>query len=125
MPEASKNPTFGSVLRRVDSFSDGRVEMSFSSKLLAVVRPQLPTWDSQVRKALGLRELPSSQSADLSTRESEAEERYSELCGICEGLLGDPMIKQEIDKFRSALPDFAKKVSDMKLLDCFTWNAGK
>lgn len=119
------NPTFGSVLRRVDSFSDGRVEMSFSSKLLAIVRPELPIWDSQVRKTLGLRELSSSQSADLSTREREAEDRYSELCGICDGLLRNPMVKREIEKFRSALPERARKVSDMKLLDCFTWKAGK
>ena len=33
----------------------GRVEASFSSKLLATVRPELPIWDSFVLKNLGLR----------------------------------------------------------------------
>jgi hypothetical protein len=109
--------SFEVVLRTIYN-STGRVEPSFSSKLLATVNPDMPIWDAYVLKNLGLK-----------TKLGKSEERMKAAIKIY------PIIHQKFSeiknsewgrmalaKFNELFPESAW-ISDTKKLDFFIWQS--
>lgn len=114
---------FGAILKAVDAIPGGGVEISFSSKMLATIDPKMPIWDSQVKAALGLADIPAHGSKDC--REARAIGLYGELRAAFARLLAEADVKREIAAFDSLLPDYAKALTDEKKLDYLLWSAGR
>ncbi len=114
---------FGTILKAVDAIPGGGVEISFSSKMLATMNPKMPIWDSQVKNAFGLADIPSRGSKDF--REAQAIDLYAKLRAEFARLLAATDIKREIAAFDRLLPDYANALTDEKKLDYLLWSAGR
>jgi hypothetical protein len=93
-----------------------RIEVSFSSKLLATIRPDMPIWDSYVTGNIGLKP-PSSEDKDRRLEESIA--RYAELTGWYAGYMKSENGKEMIALFDKAHPGVS--ISDAKKIDFVLW----
>lgn len=114
---------FGTILKAVDAIPGSGVELSFSSKMLATINPKMPIWDSQVKNALGLSDIPQHGSKEF--REEQAITLYAKLRGEFACLLADKDVKREIAAFDALLPDYASRLTDEKKLDYLLWSAGR
>lgn len=116
-----ENLGFERVLGEVAEISDGRVEISFASKMLATIRTEMPIWDKYVRINLDLPEIPPATSQG---REKAAVAAYAELVEKANALLAREDVKREIRVFDEAFPAYAS-FSDMKKLDFLLWGANR
>lgn len=114
---------FGAILKAVDAMPGSGVELSFSSKMLATIDTKMPIWDSQVKSALGLADIP--QHGSKESREEQAIALYAKLRGEFGRLLADKGVRSEIAAFDALLPDYAKALTDEKKLDYLLWSAGR
>jgi len=113
---------FEKVLEELSAISDGRLEISFASKLLATIRPEMPIWDKFVRINLGLPELPDKGGAE--DRFDAAVSLYGKLVEETEGLLRREDVRREISEFDKIFPAYACFTS-MKKLDFLLWGANR
>lgn len=114
---------FGVILKAVDAIPGSGVELSFSSKMLATINPKMPIWDSQVKAALDLADIPQHGSKEF--REAQAISLYGELRATFARLLVEADVRREIAEFDSLLPIYAKALTDEKKLDYLLWSAGR
>ncbi len=100
---------------------EGKVEASFASKLVAVIDPSKPIWDSIVLRYFGLAPKATTPTAKLDEAlglYAELQKRYAELLASESGL-------NAIAVFNKTFPEYAAEVSDIKKLDCFIWASGR
>ena len=89
----------------------GVLTPSFSSKLLATVRPEMPVWDQFVLKNLGLKS-PYYYDKD---RVQKTEALYQAICGWYK----TSEAKDRLDFFNSHFPDVS--ITDTKKIDLILW----
>lgn len=125
MGELSQMPDtpFSECLRLTDAIDGSGVEVSFASKMFHTLNPDMPIWDSQVKKSLGLGDVPMNGARE--EREGAAVALYSELRDRFAGLLALESVRKEIKEFDRLLPEYADKVSATKKLDFLLWSAGR
>lgn len=93
----------------------GRVEASFSSKLVATINPQLPIWDSIVLKNIGLKP----PAYHRKNRIGESIEVYERLTNWYKDFLLTEKAKTIIEQFDRVYPEAA--ISDLKKVDLVLW----
>lgn len=93
----------------------GRVEASFSSKLVATINPNLPIWDTVVLNNLGL----SAPKSHRKNRISEIITLYEEIIVWYQSYLQSPDAKKVIEQFDEFYPN--ARISDLKKIDFVLW----
>jgi hypothetical protein len=114
--EASKGKavTFDEIVRYLyDSF--GRIEASFSSKMLATLNPDKPVWDSIVLQSLGLKK-PTQYAHD---RLGQTIRLYEQLEAWYKTFLKTEEAKKMLEMFNSRYPDV--QITDVKKIDLILW----
>jgi len=112
--KTNPNLTFDNVL---DHFwaKLGRVEASFSSKLVATVNPDMPVWDKEVLKNLGLRPPLYSDRNRL----EKTKRLYNSILGWYKSNLNTEKSKETISEFDRR---FLKSgISNTKKIDLILW----
>ena len=108
--------SFSNVLCEIEG-DTGRIETSFSSKLIATINPEMPVYDSQIRESLGLRN-PSSFTRD--ERIEIAEEVYCELQEKTLEIISLDGFNELKRSFDEIFPEY-RGFTDIKKLDLFLW----
>lgn len=98
--------------------STGRIEPSFSSKLLHTFKPDMPIWDSIILKSLGLEP---SQKKEPSKKVKEDVKIYNEIAKQFSDHLNDPGVQEALKEFDSKFPKY-KTISETKKLDFILWS---
>lgn len=110
--------SFQSVIEQIYS-EKGRVEPSFSSKLVAMIRPEKPVYDKHVKENLSLKVPGAHKSAQDRVKGSIA--MYASLEQKMETLVKDPIftltLKPAFDRKFGAYAHF----TDVKKLDFLLW----
>lgn len=109
--------SFEQIIRRI-SVDRGRVEPSFSSKLVATIRPELPVYDKYVRENLRL-EVPRP-TERLADRVTKYVTLYSGLSTQLAELTRHPEFETLRAAFDGRFRQFAG-LTDVKKLDLFLW----
>ena len=112
-------PSFGEVLAEIHDRT-GRVEASFSSKLVATIDADLPVWDRHVLDNLGLR--PPYSSMNPQRRLSRCSELYSEILAWTSAAIRQAWFGEWQRRFDTAFPQFTH-FSDTKKLDLLLWKS--
>lgn len=97
----------------------GRVEPSFSSKMLATINPEMPIWDSKVLNCLGLENAWDSQRTV-----KNAIDIYNQIVEWYKEYLKTEEAKHNIKVFDMWFPQYTKKISDVKKIDYILWCKG-
>lgn len=93
----------------------GNIEASFSSKMLAILRPDKPIWDKYVLARLGLKLSGLTQEEKL----KNAKEIYKEIETKEREMLKDKDIRRAVDEFRKYFSEY--NLTDIKILDYLLW----
>lgn len=100
-----------------------RVEVSFVSKLMAVVDPKLPIWDQYVLKNTGEAAAWHSESGkDEQERIERAGEIYARIQKKYARFLGTDRGRSCIALFDELLPGYRDELTDVKKLDFLLWS---
>lgn len=110
LEKGNQNLTFHEVLLHIYE-TTGVLTPSFSSKLLATVRPEMPVWDQFVLKNLGLK----SPYYYDKERFQKTEGLYQAICDWYK----TSEAEDRLDFFNSHFPDVA--VTDTKKIDLILW----
>lgn len=116
--------SFESILRAVSEEKTG-VEASFSSKMLATIRPDQPIWDSRVLSALDRRgyTIPRVTASSYTQRIDETVAAYKAIESACSNLMKDDNIKISLAQFDVLFPDYSW-IDPKKKLDFLLWCEG-
>lgn len=106
-------------MRRIFNLT-GRIEASFSSKMLATLNPQMPIWDSIVISKLGIKTVAYS---DKEKRLKEAVHIYHQIDYWYQGFLQSNGSQAFIEAFDKEFPKY-KNFSDVKKVDFLIWGSG-
>ena len=112
----SNDVSFACVLDEMYRLT-GNVEASFSSKMLATLKPEMPIWDKYVVQNLGLK-LPLDSD---SNRIKKTEELYKEIVAWYGDFLQTDNARQCIGEFDKVLPDYSW-LTDVKKIDFYLWS---
>lgn len=96
--------------------STENIEASFSSKILATLKPEMPIWDQYVLKYYGL----SLKSKTKGERLLEAINVYDEIITCYDKLLTKDTAKESIRIFDLNMPNY-QWLSDIKKIDFIIW----
>lgn len=94
----------------------GRMEASFSSKMLAFINPDRPIWDSRVLQYLGLK----ISGPDCADRQERIIDIYGQIEDAYSDYLQTGEASDNIRLFDKWLPSY-RGISDVKKIDCFIW----
>ena len=120
--EREKNnpaPSFREALDEIH-YRTGRVEASFSSKLVATIDANRPVWDRHVLANLGLR--PPYSGMDTRRRLDRCSELYSKIRKWTSAAIRQDSFAEWRRRFDGAFPQF-KHFTDIKKLDLFLWQS--
>ena len=95
----------------------GKVEASFSSKMLATIDPDKPIWDQYVLQNLGMELTGKTQAEKL----AYAVTLYAAIENWYADYLLTEEARENIRLFDQILPDY-RWVSDVKKIDCLLWS---
>lgn len=109
-----KELSFETVIKKLETF-EGRVEASFSSKLLATINPKMPIWDQYVLANTGIVEVKYYQRTIR-----ECISKYAQLCRHYEKFLKTGEAKEMIASFDEKLPQY-RYFADIKKIDLMFW----
>ena len=112
---------FEDVLNHVFD-TTGKVEGSFSSKLLATINPHKPIWDKLVLDQLSIRK-PVQGQKNKQKQIKESLATYSKLENWYTNYLETPNAKEVITLFDEMYP-FAAIMTDVKKIDWALWSMG-
>ena len=114
--------SFEDLLREMHTVN-GSLEVSFISKLIATVNPQIPIWDQYVVRNIGLEsEWLCSSRLPKEKRIQKAVEIYNKIVKWYSDFLNDETGKACIKLFDQLLPQYKDKLSDTKKIDCILWS---
>lgn len=99
----------------------GWVEASFSSKMLAALHPDMPIWDSIVRKHLGLKDITTD---DKAKKLCLCEEQYEKIIAWYRDFLATEKAKEAVAAFDTAFPQHSG-FSMTKKIDFLLWGSGE
>ena len=102
---------------------DGKIEVSFVSKLIASVDTSMPIWDQYVLKNLGLKkEWDKYNSKDYEKRISKAQNIYSKIKESYGTIISSTEGKECINRFHNELPNYRELISETKIIDFILWS---
>lgn len=110
----AKKVSFEEVIRYIHERL-GRIEPSFSSKLVATIDPEKPVWDSFVLKNLGLKP-PYYSDKDRLNKNILL---YDRICDWYENYLQTDEAKKAIELFNKRYPDIS--ITNVKKIDLILW----
>lgn len=113
--KSEKNVSFKAMLSDLHART-GRIEASFASKLLATINPELPVYDSIVRKNLGL----PNRAAGISDRVRLLEQDYIFIQEHSQQQRKSQGFQELRETFDEKIPEF-RSFSDTKVLDLLIW----
>ena len=94
----------------------GKLEMSFVSKMVAIVNPVFPIWDSVVTKGhFGI----TAPYANAKDRLHKGIEKYEHYCRCYDAYMQSTSAKEKIAEFERVFP--RTDISDVKKLDFMLW----
>lgn len=94
----------------------GKIELSFTSKMVALVDPSLPIWDSIVAgKHFGLKK----PYAGCKARFEKTIEKYNKYCQRYIAYMQTTEAKEKLEEFNRYFPD--RNISDVKKVDFILW----
>lgn len=114
----NKSLKFESVLEYV-SYVTGRVEASFSSKILATINPDMPVWDNNVLSNLQIKKPV----GDFKNKIIKSIIVYGKLCNYYKEFLNTNNAKQIIKLFDNMFPEY-NQITDIKKIDLAIWSLG-
>ena len=117
--KGKENVSFPEILRALYE-ATGWVEASFSSKLLATIKPDMPIWDSIVLSRLGLK---SSTSDDKEKRLASSEKLYESIVRWYHEYIPTAEAKEAISAFDAAFPKYIGFTATKKI-DFLLWGSG-
>ncbi len=109
--------TFQDVIRETFE-KTGRVEASFSSKMIATIRPDMAVYDSYLRENLSL--IVPKPTNRPEVRIEEFAVAYSVLQEKMLGLIGEPRFSHLRSRFDQRLPNYLH-FTDIKKMDLLLW----
>lgn len=112
----NKSITFDEIIDYMYEQTNGNIEASFCSKMLATINPNMPIWDQYVLKNLEIR-------VDGLTKEEKLKNTklaYKEIVENVNNILKEESMQKTIKEFRDFFPEF--DFSDVKILDFILWN---
>lgn len=117
--ELAKYPT----LKQEKSLSSkGSLQFSFATKLLNIISPAAPIYDSEVRMMLGFKDC--SYIADFEKRLDRLCEYYKVIQNIYESALKDGSLEPTLIEFNYQFKEYSN-IPSIKKLDFIFWSAGK
>jgi hypothetical protein len=108
--------SFGFILQRIFDLT-GKVEPSFSSKMLHIINQDMPIWDQHVLKAL---KLDKSLKGSSSFKIDQAIKIYDQIVEFYESYLSSEIGKKFINDFDFRIPRY-KNLSNVKKVDSVIW----
>lgn len=97
------------------------IEVSFASKLIATINPDMPIWDSKVLEAVGLtEEWKSYDGCEVDKRIEAAAKIYGKLEKLCNDLISSAEGEKCIEEFNKLFPN--SNISEMKIIDYWLWS---
>lgn len=120
--QITENLSFKEILHIM--FKEGnQIEVSFVSKLMATINPQLPIWDKYVLKNLGkASEWKRFSSYDPIKRIEKADDIYKAIDEEYKSFMEEDEGKLCIAKFDMALPKYKDKLTDVRKIDFMLWS---
>lgn len=114
--------SFEVILRAM--YEEGHtIEVSFVSKLIAAVDPNLPIWDQYVIKNLGfMKEWERYRQKSTEERIQKAVEIYNAIINWYSEFLSSENGKLCVERFDETLPEYKEKISDVKKIDYWLWS---
>lgn len=106
--------TFEQILKAIYN-TTGKIEASYSSKMLATLNPNMPIWDQYALKNAGV-----AQPSQGSDRFDSTVNVYSQLCEWYKCFLKTENSKECIRHFDRIFPEY-KEISDIKKIDFYLW----
>ena len=117
--KSCEDVTFESILRRLYE-NTGRIEASFSSKMLALLYPEMPIWDSIVLKKLGCK---APIDKDRESRIQKTVRLYEKIVNWYRRFDQTPAAEQFVQSFDQAFPEY-RNFSRTKKIDFLLWGSG-
>lgn len=120
--QKTKNASFEDLLWEMFQINHS-IEVSFVSKLMATINPDLPIWDQYVIRNLGYeKRWQRSASASTEQRINIAVEIYDAIKQWYENYIYSEEGKACIQAFDRALPKYADKLTPVKKIDYLLWS---
>lgn len=114
----NKSLNFENVIEYISNVT-GRVEASFSSKILATINPDMPVWDNNVLSNLSIKK-PNGNFQDKIIKSIIV---YSNLCNYYKEFLNTDNAKQILKLFNDIFPQYSS-ITDIKKIDLAIWSLG-
>lgn len=114
--KGNRQVTFAFILDELYG-QTGNIEASFSSKMLATIRPEMPIWDRYVVENLGL-SLPKLSDPQ---RLHKIKYLYDSVCGWYADFLKTENSHECLSMFDRLLPDYTW-ISPVKKIDFYLWS---
>ncbi|MBR3058946.1 MAG: hypothetical protein IKG93_13410 [Clostridiales bacterium] len=111
-----KELSFEKVLREIYRLT-GRIEASFSSKLVATLNPEMPIWDSIVLSKLQMK-APIGKDKEL--RLEKTIKLYADIVGWYSTFMKTDNAKKWIAEFDKTFPEFVG-ITEVKKIDFMLW----
>ena len=118
-----KELTFEKVLKHLYEKVE-KVEASFASKLLSLINPDMPVYDSIVINNLKTYEkidIKTAWHSDYKKRIKRRVAAYEQIRDWYDNLLKPARKKKWIELFDKSFPEFKDKISDVKKIDLILW----
>lgn len=109
------NISFEEIIKYMYS-KTGNIEASYSSKMLAIINPNMPIWDQYIINNLELKVEGKTKKERLNNTICV----YNEIIKKEKELLKRHDVKQSIKEFRNKYNDY--ELTDIKILDYLLWN---
>lgn len=116
-----KDITFEEIISTIAEFSENRIEISFASKMLSTINPDLPIWDKYIRDNLDLPQIPPTNTPD---RFEQAVRAYDALVEKMNYLLSTEKVQKELSEFDRLFPAYSD-FAPMKKLDYLIWGLNR
>ena len=114
----NKHLAFRDVLTYMSN-TTGRVEASFSSKIVATINPNMPVWDSNVLSNL----LISTPQGNFQDKIEQSVKIYDELCNYYDKFMITDNAKDIVKTFDNLFPQY-NSITNIKKVDLAIWSLG-
>lgn len=116
--KSNKSLNFENVIEYISNVT-GRVEASFSSKILATINPNMPVWDNNIFSNLSIKK----PIGNFKDKIVQSVSIYNELCNYYKEFLNTNNAKQIIKLFDDIFPQY-NSITDIKKIDLAIWSLG-
>lgn len=120
--QRKKNRNIGEIIEELHKISN-RIDVSFASKLIAIIDRDNPIWDKYVLRNLGLdKDWKAYKNKPYEERKNKAVKIYSQIKDYYTDFLNTDEGNAVINQFKNALSEYKNKISDVKIIDFILWS---